>query len=494
MTHIAVDCQRADLEGAATGPAWTDERLASIRPVRRPTLAATAAAIVSLALLAAVAAPASAQTPKRTVASEVGGLLAAGAIDQARHDAWRAAWSDANRTLKRLRGARRDNLGAVVETTERIAATGQLTATRAPAVFLTLQRNREWWSTRPLLPAGRRVSFPGSQLVWQAYAGQGIQIQWLGTFGKANGLYFSRSNTALTALLDEAIALATQRAGGIAWEYLFPFDGGMPPWVSGLAQGTGIQALSRAASRLKDPRYFDAARAALGIFKQPPPEGVRVATPAGAHYLQYSFGPDLRILNGFVQALNGLHDFTILSGDPEGAALFTAGEAQLRVEVPAGDTGAWSLYRPGFEADLHYHRLVVEFLRAMCQKLSDDARLGRPAPEPSVYCSAADRFTAYERTPPVLALVAPTRVWRAERSEKLTFTLSKISTVSLTLRRDGRTVFARTQRFGRGAQAFTIRPSRHGALAAEVRAVDLVGNAAPTATATLPVRRAPKRK
>jgi hypothetical protein len=464
----------------------------TIRPVHRPPLAALAAAVLVLALAAA---PAGAQSPKPTVAGELDRLLAAGAIDQAHRDQWLTTWSEASRTLGRLRGARRDNLKAVVTTTTRIAESGALTATRAPAVFLTLQRNREWWASRPLLPAGRRVSFPGSGLVWQAYAGQGIQIQWLGTFGKANGLYLGRGHDVeLAALLDEAIALATQRAGGIAWEYLFPFDGGSPPWVSGLAQGTGIQALSRAASRLKEPRYFEAARAALGVFRQPPPEGVRVATPAGAHYLQYSFGPNLRILNGFVQAVNGLHDFTILANDPEGAALFSAGEAQLRAELPTADTGVWSLYRPGFEADLHYHRLAVEFLRALCSRLTTDAQRGRPAPEPSVYCSAADRFTAYEKVAPVLALVPPTRTWRARRTEKLAFTLTKISNVTLTLRRGGRTVFARTQRFGRGTQTFTVRPSEPGALAADVRAVDLVGNAAAPAATTLPVRRAPKRK
>ena len=54
---------------------------------------------------------------------------------------------------------------------------------------------------------GQRVGFAGSQLVWQYYAGQGIEIQWLGTFGKANGYFLSgRADDArLTALLDEWI-------------------------------------------------------------------------------------------------------------------------------------------------------------------------------------------------------------------------------------------------------------------------------------------------
>ncbi|MEA2249712.1 MAG: hypothetical protein QOH46_4241 [Solirubrobacteraceae bacterium] len=461
--------------------------------MRRLLAAAVSAALLSLAL----AGPAAGQAPKRTVASELDRLLAEGVIDQARHDDWRAAWSEANRTLRLLRGAREANLRAVVATAARVAATGALTPTRAPALFLTLRANRSWWASGPLLPAGRRVTVPGSRLVWQAYAGQGIQIQWLGTFGKANGLFLGRGPDAeLRALLDEAIGLASARAGGIAWEYLFPFDGGSPPWVSGLAQGTAIQALSRAAVRLGQPSYFEAARAALGIFRVPPPEGVRVATPAGAHYLQYSFGPSLPILNGFIQALNGLHDFAILANDAEGGALFSAGEAQARVDVAAGDTGAWSLYRPGAEADLHYHRLVIEFLRSLCQKLTVDAQKGRPAPEPTYYCAAADRFASYERIPPVVQIETPARRWRVGRAEELAITLSKISTVTLTLRRAGGTVLVRTARLGRGRRTFPVLPGKAGPIAAEVRAVDLVGNAAPPATASVAVdkRKKPKAK
>ncbi|MEA2283968.1 MAG: hypothetical protein QOJ21_11 [Solirubrobacteraceae bacterium] len=464
----------------------------SITSVRRLLVAAIAAALLTLALpgLAAGQAP-----PKRTVASELDRLLAEGTIDQVRHDDWRATWSDASQTLRALTGARRDNLRAVVATTARIAETGALTPTRAPALFLTLRANRDWWASKPLLAAGQRVSVPGSRLVWQAYAGQGIQIQWLGTFGKANGLFLGRGpDDELRGLLDEAIGLASARAGGIAWEYLFPFDGGSPPWVSGLAQGTAIQALSRAAVRLGQPSYFEAARAALGIFRVAPPEGVRLTTAAGAHYLQYSFGPTLQILNGFIQALNGLHDFAILANDPEGGALFSAGEAQARLDVAAADTGVWSLYRPGAEADLHYHRLVIEFMRSLCQKLTADAQKGRPAPEPTYYCAAADRFASYEHVPPVVQVETPSRRWRAGRSEELAITLSKISTVTLTLRRAGGPVLVRTARLGLGRRTFPVRPSRAGPLAADVRAVDVAGNAATPATASVPVDAARKKK
>ena len=245
---------------------------------------------------------------------------------------------------------------------------------------------------------------------------------------------------------------------------MFRFDGGAPPWVSGLSQGTALQAFSRAAARLGEPRYFEAARAALGIFRTAPPEGVRVDTPLGAHYLQYSFAPGLRILNGFVQALNGLHDFAAFANDVEGRALFAAGEAEARVEVPSFDTGAWSLYRPGKEADLGYHKLVRDFLRALCQRV----------PDPAVYCTEADRFTAYLRQPPVLALRSTFAL--AKKPSKLVFTLNKVSTVTLTVLRKGKPVLTRSARFGYGRHAFAIRARQRGGLEVRLRAVDPAGN------------------
>ena len=401
-----------------------------------------------------------------TVPATLDALLAAGAIDQVHHDAWAQAYDNAKRTLKKLHGIRRRQLDAVLANTRALAAGGQLTAPRAPLVFLTLKRNRAWWAASPLLRYGQRVMFTGSQLVWQYYPGQGIQVQWLGTFGRANGLFQVTTRDAeLRALLDEALGVAVvPRAGGIAWESLFSFDGGQPPWVSGLSQSTAIQALSRAAARFHDPRYFEGARAALGIFHVPPPEGVRVDTPAGAYYVQYSFNAGLHILNGFVQALNGLYDFAAFANDAEGRALFAAGEAQARLEVPMFDTGAWSLYQPGKESDLGYHKLLRDFLRGLCRRV----------PDPTIYCVEADRFTAYLRQPPVLALDSTSA--RLRKPSQVAFTVNKISTVSLTLTRRGKPVLVRAARFGYGRHAFAFRPRLRGALGVRLRAVDLAGN------------------
>jgi hypothetical protein len=470
---------------------------ATIDIVRR-----TPVAVLLVALLCAVLA-APAQAAKRpTVRVELQRLQTAGEIDGPTADGYRKSYSSAKATLKKLSGFRRVQLKAVLANVDATAAGGLFIPSRLPAVFLTLQRNRAWWSTSPLPFAGQRETFAPSQIVWQFYPGQGWQIQWLGTFGKANALWMVKTrDDDLRRLLDEALSLSTQRAGGIAFEYFFHFDGGRPPWVSGLAQGTGLSALTRGAVRLKDTKYFDAARSALGIFKVAPPTGVLDKTAAGAHYLQYSYAPKLHIANGFTQALNGLHDFATLANDDEGHALFSTGEAELRVELPSFDTGAWSLYsKPGVESDLGYHKVLRDFLRGLCDRLTEDqARVPTPspatttappstggtpvgtvstapAPDPKLYCDTAQRFTVDLTTKPVLK-IAPPKTLRAKGSGTVRFTLSKISTVTMTAVRHGSVVLSHTARLGRGRHEVDLRPSQGGPLLVAVRAVDLAGNA-----------------
>jgi hypothetical protein len=415
-----------------------------------------------------------------------------GEIDAAHHDAWRKTWADSYRTLKRLTGTRRTQLYAVRENVALLAQGGLLTASRAPLAFLTLERNRQWWSSGPLLPSGRRVEFEGSELVWQMYPGQGIQLQWLGSFGKANALWKDRKRDRLRVLLDEALALAAQRAGGIAFEYQFAFGGGRPPWASAMAQATGMQALSRASARLGWPAYADAARTAAGIFHAAPPEGVRVATSAGAHYLIYSFAPGLRVLNALTQTVNGLHDFSAITGDADGAALFAAGERELRATLPSFDTGAWSLYSlRGHESDLNYHTVARDFLDGLCSRLRDDLAADVAVGDPAPYCAAAERFTGYLRQSPKIALRAARGV--QGRATRVGFTVSKVSTVTVTLRRRSAVVYRASMRLARGRHSVSVVPRKRGRLAVSVRAVDLAGNAA-DAAGKLDVRAAPKER
>jgi hypothetical protein len=430
-------------------------------------------------------------------------LRSNGAITPALYGRYSSEYREAVKAVKRLRGTRFTELDAVLANVEQMAASGALNASRLPAVFLTLDRNRRWWTTGPLLGADQRVSFPGSKLVWQYYPGQGIEIQWLGTFGEANGYYLSgHQDSALRELLEEAIPLAAQRAEGIAWEYLFHFDGGAPPWISGLSQGTAIQVLARAYARFHQPEYLNAAKRALGIFRTPPPTGVRLATKAGAWYVQYTYAPHDLILNGFIQALVGLYDYTKLTGDPLGARLFEAGDSEARVEVPHYDTGGWSRYDQSSESTLSYHELLTEFLVHLCERTEAGPPLAAPppptpSPPPStsssprqgssstrepiagdqIYCTTARRFKADLHSPPRISLL--TRRLPTGARAGVAVSLSKVATVTLTVSRGGRVVATNTATVEAGnPKLLWNTPSAPGGYTVSLRAVDLAGNSA----------------
>jgi D-glucuronyl C5-epimerase C-terminus len=477
-----------------------------------------------------------------SVTAVLASLQRSGAISEAVERQDYSIYLAAKRSLGRLGSTRRTELGAVLANVRAIAAAGELTASRLPALFLTLERNRHWWTSEPLLAGSERVSFPGSRIVWEYYPGQGIEIQWLATFGEANGYYLSgHENANLRQLLGEVIPLASKRAGGIAWEYLFQFDGGLPPWTSGLSQGTAVQVLARAWSRFKEPADLAAAQQALGIFETPTPGGVRVPTPAGALYAEYTYAPGDKILNGFVQALVGLYDYAAITKDPLALALFEAGDAEARIEVPHYDTGAWSLYDQYGESSLNYHELLAEFLHHLCERTRKGppysaAPPPAPAPTPTtptnpsppggatppasgtggtgaaataaggraaattsagagggaitadaVYCTTAQRFDADLRTPPAIALLS--RTLRGGTRAGVRMSLSKVSTVMMTVRQGGRVVWTNTATVEHGKpRLLWVTPARGGTFAITLVATDLAGNFA-TASGTVVVTR-----
>jgi hypothetical protein len=497
---------------------------------------------------------ASAQAARRpTVTAALASLKRSGAITAAVYQQDNSAYVAAQSSLKRLSGTRRTELGGVLANVQAIAAAGEFIPSRLPALFLTLERNRQWWTTGPQIASRVRVSFPGSKLVWEYYQGQGIEIQWLGTFGEGNGYYLSgNENANLHQLVSEIIPLASARAGGIAWEYMFQFDGGRPPWTSGLSQGTALQVLTRAWSRFKEPADLTAAQQALGIFKTAPPAGVRVTSAVGAHYLEYTYTSTDRILNGEIQALVGLYDYTSLTQDPVGLQLFEAGDAEARVRTARYDTGAWSMYDQFGESDLSYHELLTEFLQHLCERTRKGepiapAATPTPAPAPTptptlpttpptggatggessgggttgatggtggasaaryvasgsstpapsqaiaadaIYCTTAARFTTDLQTPPVISLITTTLPTSTRGGVQLS--LSKVSTVRLTVRSAGKVVWTNGATVERGKpRLLWSTPAKGGAYTVTLTATDLAGNFA-TASGTITVAKGAK--
>jgi hypothetical protein len=425
---------------------------------------------------------------KRTVTSELKRLRDAGAITPEDYTARRAGYLNARRQAKKLAGQGRSEMPAVIRTLDGIAARRKLTASRIAPLWLTLDRNLQWWSAGRSLRSGQRIEFEGSELVWQYYPGQGLQLQILGNFGKLNGLWGSRRNARLATMLDELLPLAAARGGknGVAWEYYFTFGGGSPPWVSAISQGTAVQALARAAKRLhREADVLPIAKRALGIFKKRTPTGVRVPADHGDNYVMYSFAPGLRILNGFIQSLVGLYDYARLAKDPEGTALFQAAEPEARAETPTYDTGAWSLYSRGtstHESTLSYHDLLEGFLANLCDRT-----------QIAVYCTTAEHFVAYKSVAPKVTLYS--KRLRGGRYGRVRFDLSKVSTVTLQITRGARTVEARPfGSVGYGKRTFGWQvPRRAGTYTVVLRATDLAGNPA-SASTTVRVLKPKKKK
>jgi D-glucuronyl C5-epimerase C-terminus len=406
--------------------------------------------------------------PKRppvTVKSVLSALQRRGSITAAQYSQTLHAFNAAVAAEKHLTGTRLTELEAVTESVHQLATTKQLTAPRLAAVVATLNANKTWWTTGSVPAPDARIQFSGSQLVWEYYPGQGLQLQVLGTFGEANGMYTAGPSQypAMVQLLSQMIPLASRRGGGTTWEYYFTFDGGTPPWTSAMSQATGLEALSRAYLATKNPYYLQVAASAMAVFGKPPPVGVTVPTTLGVRFLQYTFAPSLLIINADLQTLIGLYTYGQVSGNTTAQTLFAQGNAEAIGVLPSFNTGAWSLYSPGSEDDLSYHELVTGFLVQLCTLTATP-----------IYCTTAKQFTADLTTPPVLKSLTSTA--KPRKSFSLRFRLSKASRVGIVVTRGTSTVFSTSASFAYGVRTFTVPALKAGTYGVRLAATDLAGN------------------
>jgi hypothetical protein len=401
--------------------------------------------------------------------------LAANAIDAATRDRYLRSWSDAQRAYRGLRGQRRSELGYVIATLKSLAAGNRLTARLAP-MFLTLDRNREWWSKAGPPASGARLRFGTSRVLFQYFPGLGLQLHPLGNFGQANGFWYAHRETDLRSLLEDLEKIAVNRGGFLTWEYYFAYGGGSPPWISGMAQGTAMQAYARASQRLTDPAFLEVARKARGAFQRQTPVGVLAPQGGQDWYALYSFAPRLNVLNGLLQAVNGVRTYAEVAADQVAQRAFEAGDKTARAVIGQFDTGAWSLYnrpggRPGHEANLNYHTLNRDFARNLCRATKAEA-----------YCTAADNFTQYMKDDPTLdphrAVPSPAV---AGKGVKFRYRLSKIGRVGIVVKdADSGRVYLSTSAFlPYGERWFRWIPPRRSAehtYTYTLSARDLAGN------------------
>jgi hypothetical protein len=437
-----------------------------------------------------------------SVTSAIAKARRSGSISPANAARYRHAYAAARSARARLGGRNRRELSSVIAVLEGIARRGQLTGSRMPALFLQLDRNRQFWRGNPAFPvrtdlqpdpctrppsndpAGARIVFPGSSIVFQYYPGQGIQIQPLANFGLANGMITACrhdpaacDSAGIKKLLDEMVAIRSRRGGFVTWEYYFYFGGGTPPWTSGMSSGTAIEALARGSQKsiTGERSYLRVARSALGVFRAAPPLGVRVHSGSGSHYLLYSFAPGERVLNGFLQAITGLYDYAKVSHDRSARSLWQAGDRAAQRELHLYDTGRWSRYSVGGpESSLGYHRLVTGFLDNLCQRLKGK------------YCTYYTRFRSYLGAKPAVHYTGAAQ-GTAGRALSLRYTVSKASCITAEVTdTSGALVFRDRRKVAAGAHSFRWTPSSTGSYVLTLHAVDQNQNkTAPSFTITV---------
>lgn len=404
--------------------------------------------------------------------------------DRAGYVGQRATLAAARRAAVTLPGLRGREQRAALAGAERLAADGVLTTDRLPPVLLTLERNTAWWNRRGAPAVGRSLVRGGDPVTLRYVPGRGLVLHQLASWGRVASLaglcLRDRSHCPrrrLRSSVDRLLALAVRRDEVLRFESYFAFGGARAPWISGMTQGTAIQALTRASLVLHTPQDARTAREALTAFARPTPLGVATPGPGGGrHFAMYSTHPGLRILNGHLRALTGLRDLASLGESGRALALYRRGERAARVELRRADTGAWSRYAAGGrEATLGYHRLVTGFLGDLCER---DA--GRR------YCAAAQRFRRYVKEPTQVKVAVSPRP-RARDAAGLSVWVSKVSAVSVQVAdAKGRMVLQRTAQLPRGRHRFGWSAPYRGRYT--VRAVAVGPGSPPPGSAATAVR------
>jgi hypothetical protein len=175
------------------------------------------------------------------------------------------------------------------------------------------------------------------------------------------------------------------------WEYR---DTLKAPWYSGLAQGQGISLLVRAHSQTKEALYLETARRAYESFLHPTDKGGVIFTDErGDPWIEeYLVTPPTHILNGFIWAVWGIHDYFLATRDPGAADLFARLMGTLTRNLERYDVGFWSLYeqsgtRLKMIASPFYHRLHIVQLRVLARMT------GNP-----YFAQIAERWEGYTRS------------------------------------------------------------------------------------------------
>jgi heparosan-N-sulfate-glucuronate 5-epimerase len=200
---------------------------------------------------------------------------------------------------------------------------------------------------------------------------------------------------------------------GLVWHCwpAVPKYGLSPGWISAMGQGQAISVLLRAHALTGEDRYLQLAEQAFGPLRLPVAEGGAQRELEGVTVLEeYPTTKPCAVLNGWIFALWGVHELSLVSEDPEPRQLFERSAAGVVELLPRYDNGWWSLYslydhgRPDL-AKPFYQRLHPVMLEGL-GLITGDERLRQ----------YAERWRAQDTRLGVARAAADKLVFRAARA------------------------------------------------------------------------------
>lgn len=180
----------------------------------------------------------------------------------------------------------------------------------------------------------------------------------------AYDLYLTTSNRQYFDKFMQCVdwAMQHQQADG-SWDNLSFIYPNYP--CSAMAQGEGASLLVRAYVQTHDATLLTAARRALEFMLQPVEKGGTAAyTTNGIVLLEYMHWP--AVLNGWVFAWWGLHDFVTLTADETLRRAMTESADAMAAMLPQFTRHHWSMYAlNGRIASPHYHTIHIAQMQVM---------------------------------------------------------------------------------------------------------------------------------
>lgn len=209
--------------------------------------------------------------------------------------------------------------------------------------------------------------------------GLGNWDRWLQTGRRETTEYEEFTRAARWALL------AQDHRGG--WPLPVVEPASVSPY-SAMIQGQGISVLCRAYLVMGSQQYLSAAARAVELMLTPALQGgTSRSTPAGLILEEYPARTATTVLNGWIFALFGLYDFSLLSSNTMVGSSLSSSVGALATLLPTFDARFWSYYNScGAFASPFYHRLHIAQLRAMQVTFPEHS---------GSFASTADRFESY---------------------------------------------------------------------------------------------------